>query len=109
MKPEAYLINVARGELVDEAALVRALREGWIAGAGIDVFECEPSARDNPLFAMDNVVLSSHNLATTDELTTAANRGAVNAVLDFAHHRIPTSLLNPGILTLPHFAGWEIA
>jgi phosphoglycerate dehydrogenase-like enzyme len=54
------LINVARGSLVDEAALVRALREGWIAGAGLDVFEQEPLPEDSLLWAMENVILSPH-------------------------------------------------
>ena len=61
MKPQAILVNVARGPLVDEAALVAALRAGTIAGAALDVFEDEPVTLANPLGAMDNVVLSSHN------------------------------------------------
>ena len=60
MKPGAVLINTARGGLVDEAALVKALRDGVIAGAGLDAFEQEPINKDNPLLAMDNVVLSNH-------------------------------------------------
>ena len=61
MKPTAILVNVARGPLVDEAALVAALRAGTIAGAALDVFEDEPVTRANPLTGMDSVVLSSHN------------------------------------------------
>ncbi|WP_324753368.1 C-terminal binding protein [Roseovarius sp. Pro17] len=64
MQPHAHLINVSRGAIVDEAALVRALQEGWIAGAGLDVFSDEPLRRDghmiSPLFEMDNVILSPH-------------------------------------------------
>ncbi len=60
MKPTAVLINVARGSVVDEAALVHALREGWIAGAALDVFEQEPLAEDSPLWGMDNVIISPH-------------------------------------------------
>jgi len=60
MKPTAYLINVARGGIVDEAALVRALRERRIAGAGMDVYEVEPLPQDNPLWDLDNVILTPH-------------------------------------------------
>ncbi|MFC2005398.1 2-hydroxyacid dehydrogenase [Chloroflexota bacterium] len=60
MKPSAFLINTSRGSVVDEAALIRALREKRIAGAGIDVFEQEPPSLDNPLLNMDNVVATPH-------------------------------------------------
>ncbi len=60
MKPTAYLINVARGKIVDQPALVRALKEGWIAGAGLDVFEAEPLPPDSELWELPNVILSYH-------------------------------------------------
>jgi phosphoglycerate dehydrogenase-like enzyme len=60
MRPEAVLINIARGSIVDEAALARALREGWIGGAALDVFEAEPLPKDSPLWAMENVIISPH-------------------------------------------------
>ena len=60
MKPSALFINVGRGELVQESALIRALRERWIAGAGLDVFEREPLARSSPLWNMPQVVISPH-------------------------------------------------
>lgn len=60
MKPSAYLVNIARGSVVDEATLVRALREGWIAGAGLDVFEQEPLPADSPLWEMENALISPH-------------------------------------------------
>ncbi len=61
MKPTAYLINVARGGIVDEAALIRALRENWIAGAGLDVFAVEPLPLDSELWDLPNVIVSPHN------------------------------------------------
>jgi phosphoglycerate dehydrogenase-like enzyme len=60
MKPSAYLINVARGAIVDEAALIRALREGWIAGAGLDAFDTEPLPQDSELWHLPNVIISPH-------------------------------------------------
>ena len=65
MKPTAVLVNTSRGPVVDEAALIDALREGRIAGAGLDVFEQEPVDRDNPLLRMDNVVVTPHSAGTT--------------------------------------------
>lgn len=67
MKSSAYLINTARGALVDEAALVRALREGWIAGAGIDVFDDEPVPASHPLLHLENVIATPHIAAFTEE------------------------------------------
>ena len=61
MKPSAYLINTSRGKVVDEAALVKALQEGKIAGAGLDVFEDEPLPKESPLTKMDNVIMLSHS------------------------------------------------
>lgn len=60
MKPGAFLVNVGRGGVVDQAALIRALKKGWIAGAGLDVFEKEPLPADSPLWSMDNVIISPH-------------------------------------------------
>lgn len=60
MKPNAYLVNVGRGEIINESDLVRALKYGWIAGAGLDVFETEPLPEDSPLWRMENVVLTPH-------------------------------------------------
>ncbi len=67
MKPTAILINAARGPIIDTDALVKALREGWIAGAGLDVFEEEPLPKDHPLTELDNVVLTPHIGASTVE------------------------------------------
>jgi phosphoglycerate dehydrogenase-like enzyme len=71
MKPQAIIINTARGAIIDEKALGRALQEGWISGAGLDVFEEEPFRPDNPLGAMPNVVLTPHiSAGTRDALKT---------------------------------------
>jgi len=79
MKSTAYLINTARGEIVNEAELIRALQEGLIAGAGLDVYAQEPPAKDNPLFQLDNVILTPHNAALTKE---CAIRTAVHAAME---------------------------
>ena len=65
MKPTAYLINTARGSVIDEAALIRALKERRIAGAGLDVFEQEPISLDNPLLKMENVIITPHNAGSS--------------------------------------------
>jgi D-3-phosphoglycerate dehydrogenase len=81
MKPTAFVINTARGEIVQEAALVEALRQGLIAGAGLDVLEKEPPAADNPLFGMDNVILTPHTAALTkDAVALLAEGAALNAL-----------------------------
>jgi D-3-phosphoglycerate dehydrogenase len=67
MKPTAYIINTARGDIIRESELIEALREKRIAGAGLDVFEQEPPSRDNPLFQLDNVMLTPHNSTLTKE------------------------------------------
>ena len=66
MKPTAYFINTARGAVVDESALIKALQEKWIAGAGLDVFEKEPVSPDNALLKMDNVVVIPHTASFSD-------------------------------------------
>lgn len=94
MKRKAYFINVARGPIVDEAALIEALRAGRIAGAGLDVFEQEPADPANPLLAMDNVIVTPHALCWTDECFHAIASAGLQSVVDFSLGRRPAHLVN---------------
>ena len=67
MKPSAYLVNVGRGTVINEVDLVKALSEGWIAGAGLDVFEKEPLPPESPLWDMENVVITPHSAGMAPE------------------------------------------
>ena len=93
MQPHAYLVNIARGELIDEAALTEALTEGRIAGAALDVFEFEPLT-DSPLFALDNVILTPHQAGLTHNAKSAAAVGAVRNALAVLAGRVPPNLVN---------------
>ena len=95
MRREAFLVNLARGPVVDEAALVEALRDGTIAGAGLDVFEREPVEASSPLLAMDNVIVTPHALCWTDECFDAIAREGLGCVAAFARGERPASVVNP--------------
>jgi len=94
MKPTAVLINTARGSVVDEPALVEALQNGMIAGAGLDVFANEPLPLDHPLRSIENVVLSPHTAAMVPEATLAGLAMAVDNVANFLQGH-PTNVVNP--------------
>ncbi len=98
MKDTAFLIDVSRGAIVDEAALIRALKEGWIAGAGFDVFEHEPLAPDYPLLGMDNVILTPHVAWYTREAFERVEKDTLNGVLDILAGRTPKFLKNVEVL-----------
>jgi len=83
MKKTAILINTSRGEVVDTNALIKALKEGWIAGAGLDVYEEEPLPPDHPLTKLDNVVLTPHIGASTFEAQERAGIDIVNKIIEF--------------------------
>jgi len=93
MKRDAYFINLSRGPIVDEPALIAALQNGTIAGAGIDVFEQEPVAPDNPLLTMPNVLVTPHALCWTDECFDAIAREGLACIADFANGRTPKSVV----------------
>ena len=106
MKPTAYFINVARGPIVDEKALYEALAARRIAGAGLDVFEQEPTPADNPILKLDNVIVSPHALCWTDELFGNIARTAIGAILAVHAGRRPDFLVNPAALAHPRARAW---
>lgn len=101
MKPSSYLINVARGPIVDQAALTEALGERRIAGAALDVFETEPISAADPLLALDNTIVAPHAVCWTDELFLATGRAACQSILDVAAGSLPRSLVNPAAAQQP--------
>jgi phosphoglycerate dehydrogenase-like enzyme len=103
MKPSAYIINTARGPIIQHDALVAALREKRIAGAGIDVFPVEPPPKDDPLLAMDNVIVTPHALAWTEEIMHDNGVEACQSVLALARGEAPGSVVNREVLSRPGF------
>lgn len=98
MKKTAFLINASRGPVIDEAAMIEALNKGEIAGAGLDVFEQEPPAADNPLFRMDNVIVSPHNAALTDTALRAMAMDSAQGVTECLLGKPVSYPVNPEIL-----------
>jgi D-3-phosphoglycerate dehydrogenase len=94
MRPGAYLINTARGDLEVEADLVDALRSRKLGGAALDVFAEEPPSPENPLFELDNVILTPHVASLTKEVTVKAAIGAAQAVVDYADGKVPRFAIN---------------
>ena len=98
MKPTAYLINTARGPIVDQKALTKTLQERRIAGAGLDVLEQEPPDPDDPILRLDNVILAPHALCWTDQCFAGNGAADVRAVLDVQHGRVPHLVVNKEVL-----------
>jgi D-3-phosphoglycerate dehydrogenase len=104
LKPNAILVNAARGAVVDEAALVQALAAGSFHGAGIDVYDPEPPAPDNPLFQLDRVVLTPHVASKTEEARTLMGLTVVNDILCVLKGQEPQYLANPEVWSHRRFA-----
>ena len=102
MKPSAYLINTSRGPIIDEAALIAALRDSKIAGAGLDVWNDEPPPHDHPLMAFDNVVVSPHTAGATHESRDNMARYAAEQLIDILDGKRPPRLINPD--AWPHYS-----
>ncbi len=95
MKNTAFLVNTGRGPLVDESALWTALKEKWIAGAGLDVFEIEPAQKDNPLFQLDNILITPHMAGWTQEALIREAKGASEEVIRVLNGKAPLNVANP--------------
>jgi D-3-phosphoglycerate dehydrogenase len=106
MKPTAYFINVSRGPVVDEAALIEALRAGRIAGAALDVFEQEPVDPANPLLAMDNVIVTPHSLCWTDECFHNMAATGLQSIVDALSGKVPEFVVNREVLAHARVKPW---
>lgn len=94
MKNTAYIINTARGPIIQEKALYKALKDRWIAGAGLDVYEKEPPDKDNPLFKLENVVLTPHIAYYTQEAIWRLEMTAVEEAIRILQGQLPKNLVN---------------
>lgn len=95
MKPTAMLINVARGPVVDEAALIHALQEGTIAGAALDVFEQEPVDPENPILRMEQVIVTPHSLCWTEQCFAGIAESGLRSITEVLAGRVPGNAINP--------------
>lgn len=101
MKPTAYLVNTARGPIVDQRALATALRGGGLRGAALDVFEQEPVDPDDPILQLDNVLVAPHAICWTDQCFEDIGRSAGTSILDVAAGRVPRFVVNRDVLERP--------
>jgi len=99
MKPTAFLVNTARGGIIDEADLVDCLKRNVIAGAGIDPFVVEPPRAEDPLFALDNIIVSPHSAGNTEESMFRMGATAAQNVVDCFHGKLnPDNVINKEVL-----------
>ena len=101
MKPTAYLINTARGPIVDQKALTEALQHRRIQGAGLDVFEQEPISDDDPLLSLDNVIVTPHSICWTDECFEGNAKSACESIINVAAGQMPTWIVNREVIDTP--------
>lgn len=97
VKPTAFIVNAARGEVIDEIALAEALQARRIAGAAIDVYATQPLPRDHPFLALDNIVLTPHVAALTEESSEKMSTGAAQQILQLLNGERPRFLVNPEV------------
>jgi phosphoglycerate dehydrogenase-like enzyme len=107
MKRTAYFVNVSRGPVVDEPALIAALQDRRIAGAALDVFEQEPVDPANPLLAMDNVIVTPHSLCWTDECFHNMATTGLQSIVDALAGRVPEFVVNREVLEHPRVKAWS--
>jgi D-3-phosphoglycerate dehydrogenase / 2-oxoglutarate reductase len=107
MKPEALFISTGRGPTVDEQALIRALKEGWIAAAGLDVLEQEPPSPNNPLLKMDNVILTPHVASASARFDPVRKRRVGQEMALVLSGRWPRSCVNPSVLEKSGLMRWQ--
>ena len=107
MKQTAIFLNVGRGPTVDEAALIKALSEGWIAYAGLDVLEVEPPSHNNPLLSMENVILSAHTASASARFDEARKRRVGNELALVLQGKWPMSCVNPAVLQNTALQRWQ--
>jgi D-3-phosphoglycerate dehydrogenase / 2-oxoglutarate reductase len=107
MKKTALFVNTGRGATVDEAAMIKALQEGWIAGAGLDVMEVEPIGHNNPLLGMENVILTAHVASASARFDVARKRRAGAELALVLSGRWPRSCVNPMVLEKSKLLRWQ--
>ena len=107
MKDSAFIINTARGPIIDEAALIHALQNQHIAGAGLDVLEQEPPELDNPLFSMENVVVTPHVASATTRMRPETRRRVGREVALVLRGKWPMSCVNPTVLPRVELERWQ--
>ena len=103
IKPTSFVINAARGPIIDQAALTRVLVDRRIRGAALDVFEQEPIDPNDPLLTLDNVIVTPHALAWTDEWATITGKSAMESVFAIAAGNVPKYLVNKDVVNVPAF------